>query len=276
MWPIANTQTFINHFESNGLQQAECGTSGVTAAFGSNLTEVCTTKDVTFEDLSTGSVTSWTWIFEGGEPSISSDQNPIVTFNAVGNFDVTLEVSDGTETNTVTINDYISVIMTPPTMLFPFDDVCLNDPEFALAGGSPAGGEYSGTGVSNGWFDPAIAGLGMHTITYTFTASNGCDNFAEQTILVDECTGITEFGDQAMKLYPNPTSGIFEIELNYRGDFTVQVFSVVGVEVYEVETTAAGYCRESIDLSTLESGIYFVVLKTNEETSIKKLKLLSK
>ena len=101
-------------------------------------------------------------------------------------------------------------------------------------------------------------------------------NFDEQTILVDDCTGITEFGDQAMKLYPNPTSGIFEIELNYQGDFKVQVYSIVGVQVYELETTASGYYQQSIDLSALESGVYFVALKTNDETIVKKLKLLNR
>ena len=36
-------------------------------------------------------------------------------------------------------------------------------------------GVYSGTGVSaNGAFDAAIAGVGTHTITYTFTSASGC------------------------------------------------------------------------------------------------------
>jgi hypothetical protein len=47
-------------------------------------------------------------------------------------------------------------------------------------GGLPAGGVYSGPGVGddgNGMtysFDPAVAGTGIHIITYTFTDANGC------------------------------------------------------------------------------------------------------
>ncbi|WP_411894395.1 hypothetical protein, partial [Winogradskyella sp. A2] len=47
-------------------------------------------------------------------------------------------------------------------------------------GGTPSGGVYSGTGVTddgNGTtysFDPALAGVGTYTITYAFTDSNGC------------------------------------------------------------------------------------------------------
>ena len=44
---------------------------------------------------------------------------------------------------------------------------------------------YSGPGVSaTGLFDPAAAGVGIHTIRYTFTALNGCTHFSESQIEV--------------------------------------------------------------------------------------------
>jgi len=46
---------------------------------------------------------------------------------------------------------------------------CISSPPFALTGGLPIGGTYSGTGVSNGIFSPAVAGLGTHTITYSYS-----------------------------------------------------------------------------------------------------------
>ncbi len=76
MWPIANTQTFIDHFESNGVEQAECGTTSITADFSSDLSEVCQNESINFEDISTGDITSWNWTFEGGDPATSSEQNP--------------------------------------------------------------------------------------------------------------------------------------------------------------------------------------------------------
>ena len=45
-----------------------------------------------------------------------------------------------------------------------------------MSGGSPAGGIYSGTGVSFGQFSPVIAGVGNHQITYTYTNSFGCSD----------------------------------------------------------------------------------------------------
>ncbi len=46
---------------------------------------------------------------------------------------------------------------------------------------------YSGPGIVNasGLFDPAIAKPGLHTIRFTYNASNGCSSFAEQTIRVN-------------------------------------------------------------------------------------------
>ena len=65
------------------------------------------------------------------------------------------------------------VSQTPAPSLAILLPTCVDLPAFALSGGTPAGGVYSGPGVSNGMFDPAAAGLGTHTITYTVT-DNGC------------------------------------------------------------------------------------------------------
>ncbi|MDQ3550382.1 MAG: T9SS type A sorting domain-containing protein, partial [Bacteroidota bacterium] len=46
-------------------------------------------------------------------------------------------------------------------------------------GGMPAGGVFSGTGVANGMFNPSVAGVGSHTITYSLNGQS-----ATQTITV--------------------------------------------------------------------------------------------
>lgn len=42
--------------------------------------------------------------------------------------------------------------------------------------GNPTGGIFGGTGVIDSTFDPSAPGLGLHTITYTYTDGNGCIN----------------------------------------------------------------------------------------------------
>lgn len=73
----------------------------------------------------------------------------------------------------------------PVVTLDPFNAVCINSSPITLSGGQPTGGTYTGPGVSNGIFNPTLAGAGSHQITYTFTNSNGCTNAVTETIRVD-------------------------------------------------------------------------------------------
>lgn len=266
-WPPPAASCFDPYIE-------DCMANSLLANLTSDLTEVCEMDEVNFMDMSVGNITSWNWTFEGGDPATSTEQNPTVTYNEQGTYDVELTVSDGTNSNTMLLEDYILVLMTPPAMLLPFDDVCVGWPAFELTGGSPAGGEYSGPGVSNGWFDPAVAGLGTHIITYTYTASNGCDNSDEQTLLVDPCTGIDEFEAGKISIYPNPSNGKFDLKLNHHGSISIKVVNIIGVTIYSERITASGELIKPIDLRGFEEGIYFVTIQTEEKIYVKKLKLL--
>ncbi len=53
------------------------------------------------------------------------------------------------------------------------------------ASASPSGGTFSGPGIAGTMFEPTTAGVGTHTITYTFTDGNGCSNGASQDIVVN-------------------------------------------------------------------------------------------
>ena len=78
----------------------------------------------------------------------------------------------------------ITVNVAPNVQLQSIAPSCINAAAFALTGGSPSGGTYSGTGVSVGQFSPAAAGVGSHIITYNFSDSNNCSASANTTITV--------------------------------------------------------------------------------------------
>jgi hypothetical protein len=61
------------------------------------------------------------------------------------------------------LNAYSQVASCPANL-----SVCENEAGFDLTGGLPAGGTFSGTGVSNGRFSPELAKAGNKTITYTY------------------------------------------------------------------------------------------------------------
>ncbi|MBI3260709.1 MAG: serine hydrolase [Ignavibacteriae bacterium] len=54
--------------------------------------------------------------------------------------------------------------------------LCAESSPLPLSGGTPAGGIYSGIGVTDEMFDPAISGAGEFMITYSYADSIGCIN----------------------------------------------------------------------------------------------------
>ncbi len=67
--------------------------------------------------------------------------------------------------------------------LCPVEDLCLNDDPVSITPIGTPGGTWSGTGVdASGIFDPAVAGVGSHDITYTLAC--GAETV---TIIVNEC-----------------------------------------------------------------------------------------
>ncbi|UYZ57784.1 DUF7948 domain-containing protein [Hymenobacter latericus] len=78
----------------------------------------------------------------------------------------------------------VTVVPTPTATFqpLPFNEFCVNSPAVSLAA-LPAGGTFSGPGVSGSTFSPATAGPGTHTITYKYTVT-GCSVTATQQVSV--------------------------------------------------------------------------------------------
>ena len=72
------------------------------AEFTSDITIVPEGGQVQYQDLSTSQPSSWAWTFAGGTPATSTAQNPLITYNTVGQYDTSLEASNiiGSDTNT--------------------------------------------------------------------------------------------------------------------------------------------------------------------------------
>jgi len=157
-----------------------------------------------------------------------------------------------------------------------YDTVCANTTApFTLSGGSPAGGSYSGPGVSGGMFDPAAAGQGTHTITYTYTDVNNCTGTATQTIFADICTGVQDPAElSAMNVYPNPAQGQFTLELQMPSAQTVEVraLDLLGQEILAQRIElGAGTTRMDVNAAGWAKGIYLVQLRTATGTRAQRI-----
>jgi uncharacterized protein (TIGR02145 family) len=79
---------------------------------------------------------------------------------------------------TVTVNPLPAVTFTPCFDLI----ISRNARPVTLKGGVPVNGTYTGTGVAGGIFYPAIAGAGLHPITYSYTNMWGCSSNVSVTM----------------------------------------------------------------------------------------------
>ncbi|MCG8891181.1 PKD domain-containing protein, partial [Tenacibaculum finnmarkense] len=81
-----------------------------TSSFKKQSKSACLEKNVQFYDTSTGVPTSWAWTFEGGTPATSTEKDPVVTYDTVGNYSVTLTATNEIGTGTTTTKtSFVSV-----------------------------------------------------------------------------------------------------------------------------------------------------------------------
>lgn len=98
------------------------GALPLVANFEADETVVCEGSSIQYTDLSYFNATSWTWTFEEGTPSTSTEQNPSVTYSNPGKYNVTLTVGRDGETASLTKTDYIEVYDLPLAPAVPEGD----------------------------------------------------------------------------------------------------------------------------------------------------------
>lgn len=83
---------------------------------------------------------------------------------------------------------------------------------------SPIGGVLTGTATSNNQFNPSQAGVGIHTLIYSFTDMNGCTNTLPIEVEVIDIPSLTInvpeiicINDVPFDLVGNPSGGNFQI-----------------------------------------------------------------
>ncbi|MFT6923849.1 MAG: putative repeat protein (TIGR01451 family) [Crocinitomicaceae bacterium] len=136
------------------------------------------------------------------------------------------------------------------------DTICVNENQLPLNSGIPVGGVYSGVGVTSSVFDPVIAGIGVHSIYYSFTDAFGCTNIDSSFIVVDGCVGSIELSKDPLIVYPNPASDFVTIKLGSNFlDRKIQVIDNLGQLIITKEITTT---NPILDVRELSSGVYVI------------------
>ncbi|OFX90903.1 MAG: hypothetical protein A2X06_03910, partial [Bacteroidetes bacterium GWC2_40_22] len=114
---------------------------------------------------------------------------------------------------------FVTVNAIPVVTLPPFADVCIDSSPITLTTGAPAGGTYTVDGVPSATFDPGAAGVGSHTIIYTYT-SGLCTNSATQTIDVNPLPVVAIGGLLVQQCNTQPAYPITGFPTDANGAFT--------------------------------------------------------
>lgn len=179
-------------------------------------------------------------------------------------------------TNSATTTILVNAL--PTVTLALADTVCINYAPITLSGGTPAGGTYSGNGVTAGVFNPATAGLGAHTITYTYTnPGTGCSASATGLIFVDACTGIDPVsGSLVMDIFPNPAKN--EMNIDVRGitaPVEIRIMNLAGQEMFTSRIDGHNaQVRQAVDVSAFPAGLYYVRMESGSMSKVMKVVVL--
>jgi hypothetical protein len=90
--------------------------------------------------------------------------------------------------------------------------------------------------------------------------------FYLQPLTGDYLTGVSEFGNEKINLYPNPASG--SVTLNGNGLLEVQIVNQSGLLVYKNKISDFS---TTMDISKIPSGLYFIKVQTAEGVKTEKL-----
>ncbi len=229
----------------------------------------CVGASVQFNDQSTGNVTSWIWSFQGGTPSTSNLQNPIITYNTAGIYDVTLTTSDGTNSNTQTKISYINTNGAGLPISEGFESATFPPPGFSIidAGGDAIAWQQNS---SAGGFGSSANSVFFNN--YSFDVAGKKDELRTTPFDISGFSTSTLSFDVAYQPYNNTNySDTLEIlvSTNCGASFTsvykrggTDLSTAAGTNTSPFVPTAAQWRKETIDLSSfIASGSVLLSFK---------------
>ncbi len=221
------------------------GSTPVALFTGPN--HICPGTCTDFTNLSTSSFT-YQWLFPGANPGVSTDVNPAnICYNTPGNYPVTLISTGVSSSDTLTLNNYVTVYPYPA----PQGISQSGDTLFANAGA-----------VNYQWYQNGIAIPGA--TNYFYVADTGGDfsvvatdgnNCEVEAVVFDVIAGIGDASssglDGGLVLFPNPAHDHLSIKCKSEIS-SVRIYNLLGEIIFNAE----GNAMNKIDCRELPSGLY--------------------
>lgn len=242
------------------------------AAFSSAFSSDCVPLTAFFSDQSGGQdITGWFWEFPGGNPAISTDENPEIMYNTPGVYDVTLTVTNSLGENTTTSSNHV-VANAFPNANFEYE---IEDNVVIFINTSVGGNVFTwdfgdGSATTNE-VNPTHTFMSGGIFNVTLVASNlSCANVQSEEIFIDFTNTESVFGNAILNIYPNPATDFINIDIteNNGETFEIQLFDLTG-KVWRKAVLNNG--KRRLEVSELAAGVYFLEIIGEEGSVVKRI-----
>ena len=221
---------------------------------------VCPGSCVSMQNNSLNAST-YLWSFQGAIPSTSTDENPTnICYTTPGVFQISLIATNSNTSDTLTLNNYITV--------FPFPQqqgILQNgDTLFANQGSATYQWYYNGNSIQGAtdYYYVALQSGDYNVIT---TDANGCEAEAASFNVL---ASINEsVASEESWIVPNPFTEKIRVMLTGK----LSMFDNIGQKIFEKEIKDT---HQSIDLSSFSKGIYFLQIESKGKILREKIEKL--
>ena len=230
-----------------------CDSSAIPVSAFAATSQVCPGVCINYNNL-TLYASSYQWFFPGASPDTSTSNNPTnICYYAPGSYSVTLIASNANGSDTLTLQNYITVFPQPPAQSI----LQSGDTLFAITGSSSYQWYFNGNSISGAtdYFYVATASGDYNVVVMD---SNGCE---VEAVINNVIAAVGSGSMQSIQVYPNPVSetlGILGLESNSADE--LKIFNVFGEKVF-----TAVNCKLQIVNCQLSSGLYYLEITSDKK-----------
>jgi len=96
------------------------------------------------------------------------------------------------------------------------------------------------------------------------TGTVDVDEYKTLEIWMSKATGIDDIKEKAIHIYPNPSDGLFNIEINSipNKEVSIKIFNAIGSNIYTERIFITSEMKKQVDLSNYPKGIYIVSIES--------------
>lgn len=154
----------------------------------------------------------------------------------------------------------LSINQLPQPAILTAAEACLEDRSIQLQA-APAGGAFSGPGITGSSWNLEIPAAGKHTISYTYTDGNGCVATTSKVVTLRFCEPFRSVLE--LQAYPNPTDGKVTVKalITMEGAWSIGANDLVGRQVWRKDISLRkGWNVFEVDLTGKLPGMYIITL----------------